>query len=160
MFRAECEMNVQLGERLRHIDSPISPLQGLRERVWRFVPGRCPGAGLGRPVGAERVLAVDPRCPAEDMGNDQPHGRGCHAAGVLTSRSGRGEGALPHGEVICNSQNGSLHSTRCGLLHNPACERRRSRTVTPCSACCSLAISASVNPSFRRFPPRFARAAR
>jgi len=43
MLRAERKMNVQLGERLRHTDSPISPLQGLREWFWPLHPGRWPG---------------------------------------------------------------------------------------------------------------------
>ena len=33
---------------------------------------------LGRPFGAEDVQPMDPRCPAEDMGNDQPQGRGLY----------------------------------------------------------------------------------
>jgi hypothetical protein len=43
MLRAEREMNVQFGERLRHADSSVSPLQGLRSgMVSPLDPGRWP----------------------------------------------------------------------------------------------------------------------
>jgi hypothetical protein len=39
-------------------------------------------------------LAHSPPCPAEDVGKDQPEGRGWTATGVFSSRRGPGEGSL------------------------------------------------------------------
>ncbi len=44
MLGAEYEMNIELGEGLRHDETPISPLQGLGlETVMPLDPGRGPG---------------------------------------------------------------------------------------------------------------------
>jgi len=48
---------------------------------------------LARPFGAEGVHPMEPRCPAEDMGSDQPKGGGWPATGAFTSRRGPGKGS-------------------------------------------------------------------
>ena len=58
-------------------------------------PGRwawSPQGGMGRPVGAQGVHLWHPRCPAEDMGNDQPEGRGWPATALSPAVAGRVRG--------------------------------------------------------------------
>jgi len=56
----------------------IAALRGFRKTDKRDllteVVGLVPQGGIGRPVGAQGVHLWHPRCPAEDMGNDQPKG--------------------------------------------------------------------------------------
>src|SRR5208337_3064895 len=52
---------------------------------------------------SSRIGRTHPRCPAEDMGNDQPLGRGCRASGVFTSRHGAGEGSIAC-QALCHDR--------------------------------------------------------
>jgi hypothetical protein len=81
----------------------MRPLQG-RAGIGAANRGRraqktcpCPRLLYGTPSGFRTApFHVDfhPRCPAEDMGNDQPLGEGVAREGAFISRSGSGEGVL------------------------------------------------------------------
>ena len=64
----------------------IAPVRGFgktdkRDLMTQAV-GRVPPGAIGRPVGAQGVHLGHPRCPSEDMGNDQPLGGGKRGRGV------------------------------------------------------------------------------